>query len=114
MYIEKPMENTVYIRLLASKLFCGGLLLNFICEKYEKSDDFKTITLNSEPDAVKFYFKHKFVFSGGVDVDSIGVRYPHMVRATCKLGRECASSFQWFWPGIGYYLRSTYRALFAS
>lgn len=113
MFIEQDVERSVYIRLLTSKYFCGGLLLNHILRNYDESMLHKKVILHSEPDAVEFYFKHGFVFTGGVDVDHMGVRYPHMERSTSKKDREIAIKMmggnRYFWPGLGYYVRKSYR-----
>lgn len=73
LYIDKGNGN-IYIRILCSKDHCGGLLLNYLINKYQGH----VISVNSEPLVVGFYQKYGFVTNLDVPLES-GL-YPYMTR----------------------------------
>jgi hypothetical protein len=66
-----------YIRILCSKMSCGGILLQHILEKYNNN---RFIALNSEMSALGFYEKYGFLRRYDIPLEE--GKYPYMIYGT--------------------------------
>lgn len=107
MYIKKPHQHEIYIRLLCSNIHCGGNLLRYMINMYNNNDEYKRIILNSEKETVAFYQKNGFFLTNGFYMNIYGTKYPLLIYPTKNDIRFVLKSTDiiktTFWPGISYY-----------
>lgn len=101
MYRLKPAQNKVFIRLLCSKMYCGGYVLKHILATYMQCPSYHALYLYAEPRAIPFYKKHGYVMVDRHIIDIYGIRYPMMVFQIRGVLRE--KVVRHFWPGLSYY-----------
>ena len=75
MYIRKPKH--IYGRLLCSRCFVGGRMIDFIKHKYTKSP-YAYMTFHAGRNTVDMYVRHGVILTDQVYVDYFGMRYPFM------------------------------------